>query len=64
MSKIMNKTLILSEMKKLRIQKENDREITIWFLIDENMSKIMEKTLILNEIQKIRKSKMVNLVFC
>ena len=40
------------------------KEITIWFIIDENMSKIMEKTLILSENQKLRKSKMVNLGFC
>ena len=26
-----------------RIQKEMDKEITIWFIIDENMGKIMKK---------------------
>ena len=41
--------LILAKKKKqlrkktLRIQKEMDKEITIWFIIDENMNKIMKK---------------------
>ena len=37
--------------KMLRIQKEMDKEITIWFIIDDNMSKIMKKILILSEIK-------------
>lgn len=50
--------------KKLPIWKKMVKEITVWFIIDENMNKIMEKTLIFNEHQKSRKWKMVNLGFC